>query len=38
MDSVLVSVLTKAQGGAILPMEDTNLQELTKKENETSRE
>ena len=31
MNSVLVNVLTKGQGGAILPMEDTNLQEL--KEN-----
>ena len=27
-NSTLVNVLTKCQGGAILPMEDTNLQEL----------
>ena len=38
INSVLVNVLTKGQGGAILPMEDTNLQELEKKENVTSRE
>ena len=38
MNSVLVNVLTKGQGGAILPMEDTNLQELKKIENVTSRE
>ena len=31
MNSVVVNVLTKGQGGAILPMEDTNLQELKKK-------
>ena len=37
-NSVLVKVLTKGQGGAILPMEDTNLQELEKIENVTSRE
>ena len=30
INSVLVNVLTKGQGGAILPMEDTNLQELNK--------
>ena len=30
INSVLVTVLTKGQGGAILPMEDTNLQELEK--------
>ena len=30
INSVLVNVLTKGQGGAILPMEDTNLQELKK--------
>ena len=33
INSVLVNVLTKGQGGAILPMEDTNLQELKKKAN-----
>ena len=38
IDSILVSVLTKGQGGAILPMEDTNLQELKKIENGTNRE
>ena len=38
INSVLVNVLTKGQGGAILPMEDTNLQELKKIENVTSRE
>ena len=38
MNSVSVNVLTKGQGGAILPMEDTNLQELEKKENVTNRE
>ena len=38
MNSVLVNFLTKGQGGAILPMEDTNLQELTKIENGTNRE
>ena len=38
MNSVLVNVLTKGQGGAILPMEDTNLQELKKKESVTNRE
>ena len=31
INSVLVNVLTKGLGGAILPMEDTNLQELKKK-------
>ena len=36
--SVLVNVLTKGQGGAIFPMEDTNLQELKKIENVTDRE
>ena len=30
-NSVLVNVLTKGQGRAILPMEDTNLRELKKK-------
>ena len=34
----LVNVLTKGQGGAILPMEDTNPQELKKIESGTSRE
>ena len=38
MNSVLVNALTKAQGGAILPMEDTNLQELKKIENVNNRE
>ena len=38
INSTLVNVLTKGQGGAILPMEDTNLQELRKIENETDRE
>ena len=38
MNSVLVNVLTKGQGGAILPIEDTNLQELEKIENLTNRE
>ena len=38
MNSVLVNVLTKGQGGAILPMEDINLQELEKIENVTNRE
>ena len=33
INSVLVNVLTKGQGGAILPMEDTKLQELRKIEN-----
>ena len=35
INSALVNVLTKDQGGAILLMEDTNLQELKKKENRT---
>ena len=30
INSVLVNVLTKGQGGAILPMEGTKLQELKK--------
>ena len=38
INSVLVNVLTKGQGGAILPMEDTNLQELKKIEDVTSRD
>ena len=38
IDSNSVNVLTKGQGGAILPMEDTNLQELKKKETGTNRE
>ena len=38
ISSVLVNVLTKGQGGAILQMEDTNLQELKKMENGTKRE
>ena len=35
---MLQYVLTKGQGEAILPMEDTNLQELEKIENVTGRE
>ena len=38
INSFLINVLTKGQGGAILPMEDTNLQELGKIENVTNRE
>ena len=38
ISSVSVNALTKGQGRAILPMEDTNLQELKKKENGTNRE
>ena len=38
INSILVNVPTKGQGGAILPMEDTNLQELKKTENVTDRE
>ena len=38
INSVLEYILTKGQGGAILPMEDTNPQELEKIENGTSRE
>ena len=38
INSVLVNVLTKGQGGGILPMEDTNLGELKKIENVTNRE
>ena len=38
MNTVLVNVLTKGQGGAILPMEDTNLQKLKQIENVTNRE
>ena len=38
INSNSVNVLTKGQGGAILPMEDTNLQDLKKKENVTNRE
>ena len=38
INSVLVNVLTKGQGGAILPMEGTKLQELKKVENGTNRE
>ena len=38
INSNSVNVLTKGQGGAILPMEDTYLQELKKIENETNRE
>ena len=38
MNSVLVNVLTKGQGGAILPKEGTKLQELKQIENGTNRE
>ena len=38
INSFLVNVLTKGQGGATLPMEGTNLQELKKRENVTNRE
>ena len=38
INSNSVNVLTKGQGGAILPMQDTNLQELKKIENGTNRE
>ena len=38
INNVLVNILTKGQGGAILPMEVTNPQELEKIENVTSRE
>ena len=38
INSTLVNVQTKGQGGAILPMEDTTLQELKKIVNETNRE
>ena len=38
INSTLVNVLTKGQGGAILSMEDTNLQELKEKGNLTNRE
>ena len=37
VNSTLVNVLTKGQGGAILPMEDTNLKELKKIKNGTNR-
>ena len=38
INSVLVNVLTKGQGEAILPMENTNVKELKKIENVTNRE
>ena len=38
INSVLVNVLTKGQGRAILPMEDINIQELEKIENVTNTE
>ena len=38
MNSILVNVLTKGQGGAILPMEGTNLQELKRIEHVTNKE
>ena len=37
INSVLVNVLTKGQGGAILLMECTKRQELKKKKDETNR-
>ena len=36
INSILVNVLTKGQGGAMLPMEGTNLQEQKKIENDTN--
>ena len=38
MNRGLVNILAKGQGGAILPMEGTKLQELKKMENGTNRE
>ena len=38
INTVLVNVLTKGQGGAILPTEGTNLQELKEIVNVTDRE
>ena len=38
INSVLVNVLTKGQGGALLSMEGTKLQELSKMDNGTNRE
>ena len=38
INRILVNVLTKGQGGAILPMEGTKLQELKRIENGTIRE
>ena len=38
INSVSVNLLTKGQGRAILPMDDTNLQEPKKIENGTNRE
>ena len=38
INSFLLNVLTKGQGGAIIPMEDTNLQVLEKIENVTNME
>ena len=37
INSVLVNILTKGRGGAILPMEGTNLYELKKIGNKTDR-
>ena len=37
-NGVFVNILTKGQGKEILPMEDTNLQELRKLENGINRE
>ena len=36
INRVLVNILTKGQGGAIVPMEDTNLQEPKKIETVTN--
>ena len=38
INSVLVNVLTKGEGGAMFPMEGTKLQELKKIENGNNRE
>ena len=38
INSLLVTVLTKGQGGAILAIEDTNFQELKNIENGTNGE
>ena len=37
LNSNSVNVVTKGQGGAILPTEDTNLEELNRIENGTNR-
>ena len=38
INSILLNVLTKGQGGAILPVEDTNLEELGKIGDGTNKE